>query len=237
MPGSSLLPPALVAAVREAGRAMPGGVAAFDADGTLWRDDIGEAFLHRLIELGLVKLADGGDPYAEYERRVAADRASGFAYAAQLQKGLRRTDLERVASELAKVWVAPRLIESTQALLALCRDAGLVPTVVSASPIEIVRAGVPLAGIPVERCAGMTVREDESGLLTDELVGARTYAEGKVVTLHKRGWLPIALGCGDSIYGDLAMLAAAKVPVAVAPASGTALSRECEKQAWHVVAA
>ena len=232
---NALLPAKLVAAVREAGRALPGAAAAFDADGTLWREDVGEAFLKHLIALGWVKCADGTDPYPIYEAKVAQDRAAGFAFAAQLQAGLSRAALEAEATKLAASWVAPRLIESTQALLALCRESGLVPTVVSASPIEIVRAAAPLAGVPVSRCLGMTVQAGEGGILTDAMAGPITYADGKVQALANASWLPIALACGDSNTGDLAMLKAARVAVGVAPKSGSALANECTARGWSLL--
>jgi len=229
-----LLPPQLVSAVREAGRALPGAAAAFDADGTLWRDDVGEAFLKHLCALGWIRLPGGRDPYAEYEARVAADRATGFAYAAQLQAGLRREDLLREAASLASRWVAPRLIASTQALLALCRESGLAPCIVSASPIEIVRAAVPLAGVPVARCLGMTVGE-QGGVLVEQLDGPITYAHGKVEALARAGLLPLALACGDSNTGDLPMLQAARVAVAIAPRAGSPLASEAGRRGWSVL--
>ena len=116
-----LLPPSLVCAVEEAGRSFPGASCVFDADGTLWRDDIGEAFLHHLIGLGLVKLPGGRDPYAAYEEKVHHDKATGYAYAAQLLAGLRQEHVEQVAAAFAPAWVGPRLIAATQALLALRR--------------------------------------------------------------------------------------------------------------------
>src|SRR5207249_8259681 len=79
---------ALAERIRGAGREAPGGVAAFDADGTLWREDVGEAFLRHLVSLGWVRLPDGGDPYEAYERAVDRDKRSGYVYAAQLQAGL-----------------------------------------------------------------------------------------------------------------------------------------------------
>jgi len=230
-----LLPAKLVAAVREAGRALPGAAAAFDADGTLWREDVGEAFLKHLVSIGWVRLADGSDPYELYERKVAQDRRAGFAFCAQLHAGLKRAAVEEEARKLAATWVAPRLIESTQALISLCRQSGLVPTVVSASPIEIVHAASPLAGIPIVRCLGMTVALDASGTCTAEMDGPITYADGKVDALAEASWLPIALGCGDSIYGDLAMLRAARVAVGVTPAKGSLLATECDSRGWQVL--
>ena len=229
-----LVPPALAEAVKDAGRALPGATAAFDADGTLWRDDVGEAFLRHLIELGMVKLPGGGDPYAAYEERVAQDRASGYAYAAQLQAGLRRDDVARAAANFVPEWVAPRLIASTQALLVLCAEAGLLTAVVSASAIEIVLAAAPIAGVPASRCMGMTVRA-RGGELLEELVPPITYAAGKVAALEKAHWLPVAVAGGDSLTGDLAMLSLARVPVVVAPARGSPLSAEAALRGWVVL--
>ncbi|MBS2021626.1 MAG: haloacid dehalogenase-like hydrolase [Deltaproteobacteria bacterium] len=229
---TALLPERLIAQVKEAGRALPGGTAAFDADGTLWRDDVGEAFLKQLVHVGLVKLPDGRDPYEAYEARVHQDRGAGFAYAAQLQAGVPESALVAEAKKLAPEFVPSRLIASTQALLALCTESGLRTFVVSASPIQIVRAAAPLAGVPVERLFGMTVRLDAQGRCTDELAGPSTYAEGKVQTLVLARLMPLALGCGDSIFGDLALLSAARVPVVVAPEGGNALAEEGARRGW-----
>ena len=229
-----LVSPALAAAVKDAGRALPGATAAFDADGTLWREDVGEAFLRHLIELGMVKLPSGRDPYEVYEEKVAQDKAAGYAYASQLLAGLRRDDVARAAANFAPEWVAPRLIATTQALLLLCAEAGLLTAVVSASSIEIVLAAAPIAGVPASRCMGMTVRTLR-GEFTDEIVPPVTYAEGKVAALEKAAWLPLAVAGGDSISGDLAMLSLARVPVVVAPAAGSPLAAEAAQRGWTVV--
>src|SRR5436305_13468701 len=104
---------ALVEAVRQC---EPGGIAAFDADGTLWREDVGEAFLRHLISLGWIRLPDGSDPYQAYERAVERDGRSGYAYAAQLQAGLEEARLAAEAERFARAWVPSRLIASVQEL-------------------------------------------------------------------------------------------------------------------------
>src|SRR2546423_8809939 len=107
------LPAALVQAVRAC---QPGGIAVFDADGTLWREDVGEAFLRHLVSLGWVRLPDGSDPYEAYERAVDRDKASGYAYAAQLQAGLAQEQVAIEAGRFAREWVPPRLGSDTQGL-------------------------------------------------------------------------------------------------------------------------
>ena len=60
------------------------------------------------------------------------------------------------------------------------------------------------------------------------------YAAGKVAAARQRG--RIALACGDSYQGDLALLEAADVAVAVAPASGSPLSIEARPRSWFLLA-
>ena len=228
----SALPAALAAAVKGGGP----GWAVFDADGTLWREDVGEAFLRHLVHLGWVALPDGRDPYQAYEEAVARDRAGGYAYAAQLTAGLLAAQVQAEAQRFAAHWIHPRLITETQALLALCRDAGLGCAVVSASQIDIVRAAVPHAGISWERCAGMSTRVDEAGRYTDALVEPLTYAEGKVAMAASRGWHPLQVAGGDSHTGDLALLAAARVAVVVASSAETPLALEAARRGWIVLA-
>lgn len=225
----------LVDAVTEVGRAFPGATAAFDADGTLWREDVGEAWLAHLVHKKLIRLADGRDPVAVYEALVARDRGAGFAYAAQLQAGISEALLHEEALGLVAWWVKPRLIAVVQELLALCERAGLVVTIVSASAIEIVRAAAPLAGVAAGRCVGMTVRIDAQGRCKGELVLPITYAAGKVEALAQRGLLPLALGAGDSLSGDLALLTAAKLPVVVAAKGGSPLADEARRRGWDVL--
>jgi len=227
-----LIPAQLADRVRALGQEVGGGLAVFDADGTLWREDVGEAFLRHLISLGWVRLPDGSDPYAAYERAVERDRAAGYAYAAQLQAGLEVGRVQDEADRFAASWVPPRRIAAAQALLEICQAAGLVPLVVSASPLAIVLAAAPLAGFARERCRGIEVAVRD-GRFTSDVVGPITYAEGKIATARRAG--RIALACGDSYTGDLSVMEAAQVAVAVAPASGSPLAVEARKRGWFVL--
>lgn len=227
-----MIPEALSNRIRALGRSTNGGVAVFDADGTLWREDVGEAFLRHLVSLGWVRLPDGSDPYEAYEREVDRDRAAGYAYAAQLQAGLEVGRVQEEAVRFAASWVPPRRIADALRLREICAEAGLVPMVVSASALPIVVAAGPLAGFPPERCRGIEVRI-RGGRFTAEVVEPLTYAEGKIAAARSAGAL--ALACGDSHTGDLAMLQAAQVAVAVAPVSGSPLSTEARKRGWFVL--
>jgi phosphatidylglycerophosphatase C len=218
----------LTDAVRAASAA--GGVAAFDGDGTLWREDVGEAFLRHLIASGWIRLPDGSDPYRAYERAVDRDRRSGYAYAAQLQAGLEETSVAAEAERFVRSWIPPRLIHATQDLRRACADGGLRLVVVSASPLPIVRAAAPLAGF--SECTGIEVRV-HAGRFTDEVVEPIVYAEGKVEAAARFG--PLLVACGDSLQGDLALLEAARIAVAVAPSAKSPLADEACRRGWFVL--
>jgi phosphoserine phosphatase len=193
---------------------------------------VGEAFLRHLVSLGWVRMPDGSDPYEAYERAVERDRAAGYAYAAQLQAGLESERVQAEAGRFAASWIPPRQVGDARALRELCEAAGLVPMVVSASPLPIVLASAPLAGFAQERCCGIEVRI-RGGRFTIEVVEPVTYAQGKIAAARKAG--RIALACGDSWAGDLPMMEAAQLAVAVAPASGSPLALEARKRGWFVL--
>jgi phosphoserine phosphatase len=215
--------------------AAPLGYAVFDADGTLWRDDVGEAFLRHLVQLGWVALPGGRDPYQAYEDAVRRDKRTGYAYAAQLMAGLPAAQVQAEAARFAASWVPERLLASTQALLRACRERGHVPVVVSASQIDIVRAAVIHAGIPWDCCTGMATELDRAGRYTDRLVEPLTYAEGKVAAAVDKKWGPIAVAAGDSFTGDLALLQAASAPFVVAAQGPTPLAEEAGRRGWPVL--
>jgi len=225
---ADVIPEALIEAVR--GASAPGGVAAFDADGTLWREDVGEAFLRHLVGIGWVRLPDGRDPYEAYERAVERDKRTGYLYAAQLQAGLDEAEVAAEADRFARSWVPPRLVRAALELRAACSEAGLRPVVVSASPLPIVRAAAPLAGFT--DFAGIAVRVRD-GRFTAEVLEPVTYAEGKVQAAARFG--PLIVACGDSLAGDLPLLSAARVPVVVAPSTGSPLATEAHHRGWPIL--
>lgn len=227
-----MIPAELGKQIEKLARELPAGLAVFDADGTLWREDVGEAFLRHLVSLGWVQLRDGSDPYEAYERAVDRDRKSGYAYAAQLMAGLSQAEVEKEAARFAGEWIPPRLVSDAAGLIALCRSAGLRAFVVSASARPIVLAAAPLAGIAAADCRGIetVVR---GGAYTDVVVEPVTYAQGKIAVARAAGEL--ALACGDSLLGDLPLLEAARMAVVVAPRQGSPLSAEAHRRAWAVL--
>src|SRR6266404_5671256 len=71
-------------------------IAAFDADGTLWNTDLGEAFFHYQIKNKLVPLPP--DPWGEYNRmKDHVSHTAAYVWLAQVLKGVPLTKVREWA--------------------------------------------------------------------------------------------------------------------------------------------
>lgn len=182
--------------------AQPGCVWVSDADGTLWADDIGERFLERLIK-DRILVTKEPDVWATYEAKVKADKATGYAWAAQVMAGLSEDEVNRRATAFAAEFVPAHLYPAMRALLEEARAAGCEPWIVSASNEWIVRAAAPLLGIDSAHAVGIRVAVRD-GVLTEQVVAPVTYKQGKVEAIRQRIGRTPAIVSGDSV-GDLEM--------------------------------
>ncbi len=193
-------------------------VATFDGDNTLWDCDIGEAFLRWLISGGHLQSVDGiEDIWEEYERKVAVDRVTGYAWAVQVMRGLSKETLCDQAEHFCYAW--PNWRDGMRAVVKLLQDSGVEVWLISASGLIVVRAAAPYVGIPQDMTLGMDVEVD-GGLLTDRMKEPMTANAGKVEAIEETlGIRPIA-SFGDS-RGDLEMLEYAEQAFVVGQRSRT----------------
>jgi HAD superfamily phosphoserine phosphatase-like hydrolase len=222
---------ALSAALDEPGA---GKLACFDADGTLWSEDIGEAFFRWLAAGALLPPLDPArdpfDVYAEYEARVHVSRAAGFAWAVQCMAGLVETDVRRWCRQMAVAW--PNYRPAMIGLVAGLAEAGCEVWLVSASNVWIVEASAPLVGVDPARVLGLRVAV-EDGRLTERVVPPVTCNAGKVEAIRARLGRTPDIAVGDSL-GDLEMLESARVPLVVGRADkpGAELVRIAAERGW-----
>ncbi len=190
-------------------------LACFDADGTLWNEDIGEAFFRWLAAGGLLPAVDSNrdwrSVYEEYEERVRKSRSEGYSWAVQCMAGLEEQQVRRWASQMAAAW--PNYRPAMAGLIGGLAESGWDVWLVSASNSWIVQAGAPMVGAAPANVLGIRV-EISQGRLTNEIVRPVTCNRGKVEAIEKTlGRLP-DLAVGDSL-GDLEMLESAKLPLVV----------------------
>lgn len=214
-----------------------GAVAAFDADGTLWRGDVGEDLLRYLLAENLLPACRGRQGvYEEYERRVSLNPAQAYGWAVEIMAGLEEAALVEHCERFFERRYAGRIFGYVRPLLKALSKAGLESYVVSASPIWAVVPGAKVLGIPPGRVIAVSSAVEE-GKLTSVLHSPLPCGEGKVEALKARSLRPVlAVGNGDL---DLPMLAYAQAGWAVAPFedSGNQLIQEATRRGWPVIRA
>jgi len=186
-------------------------VAVFDADGTLWYDDIGEAFARWLVEGDLLKGTHADSFWDEYERRVNESRIDGYTWVIQVMAGLPEADVKLWCRQLAAAWSNYR--PGMKALIAGLEQEGYETWICSASNRWIVRATAPYVGIPDERVLGIETQVAD-GLLTTRPIYPRPCNQGKVDAIQKHIGVKPVFAFGDSM-GDFEMLAWAVQPMVV----------------------
>jgi HAD superfamily phosphoserine phosphatase-like hydrolase len=186
-------------------------VAVFDADGTLWYEDIGEAFARWLVEGDLLKMVHKRSFWDDYERRVAESRIEGYTWVVQVMAGLPEADLQRWARQLAAAW--PNYRPAMKTLIAGLQQEGFETWICSASNRWIVHATAPYVGIPEDRVLGIETQVVD-GLLTTKPVYPRPCNQGKVDAIQKHIGVKPVFAFGDSM-GDFEMLAYAEQPLVV----------------------
>ena len=182
-------------------------VAAFDADGTLWKCDMGENFFQYKIENKLVQLPV--DPWAEYERMKLESHPAAYLWLAQICNGKELIDVRKWAkAALGKFKPSVPTFPWMKELIAFLKAEGVKVHIVTASITWAVEPAASLMGVAFEDVIGIEtwVRE---GVVTQEQKGPITYREGKVTGLLERtgGKKPV-LAAGNTL-GDFALLESA----------------------------
>jgi phosphatidylglycerophosphatase C len=206
---------------------------AFDADGTLWRGDVGEELLRYLCSHQLLPQRSGDGVYEEYERKVERDPADAYAFAVEVMAGFDEGRLNALCADVFARRFLGRLFPFTRPLLAAVSARGYAPWIVSASPSWIIAAGAAALGVPTAQVIAVHA-EVEDRRLTRHVHRPIPCGEGKVALLKGRGLAPVlAFGNGEL---DQPMLEYASAAVVVAPhgEGGNGLVRAAVQRRWPV---
>ena len=219
-------------AVPEFVRALPddgaGQIALFDADGTLWCDDVADDFVRWLIDQGHV--ATGG-LWDEYLRVYREDHGAGCELMLRFYAGSALADIRRLAQrwwgQADRRWILPAL-ESLRWLAAR----GYSNWIVTGSPTETMR---PLLGVlPIDRIVGMDFEVDSNGIITGALAGMACTDEGKALKVrHLYGPGPISFAAGNGSLDEAMIALSERVAWAVYP--NAEFAQVAERRGWHVL--
>jgi phosphoserine phosphatase len=223
-PEIDIPPDALARSLRgEAGTALVSrlrgapGLAAFDADGTLWDGDLGEAVLLDLIAAR--RLRDPPpDPWANYLALFERGPAEAFAYAGRLMAGLSEGEVRDTSARVFAAEFAARVFPETRWLLETLVARGWDVYIVSASNRWSIEVAAEALGLRRDRVVALDL-ETEDGTLTDRVCLPVPTLEGKPTLLRMRTGRNPDLAFGNSAL-DIPLLLSAAVPVAVGLLSG-----------------
>jgi phosphoserine phosphatase len=195
----ALVPDFVMALPRAEGDAL----AVFDADGTLWTDDVADDFTCWMIDEGHV------DPerWKEYMRIYAADPPTGCEFLLTFYTGMTPATLAGFVQtwwdhHAHRRWI-PQVVESLHRVA----DRGYAVWIVSGTPTDFL---LPLEQmLPVAEVVAMDFALDTEGRITGQPAGIPCAGEGKARKLRSLlAGRAVALGVGNgSLDGPMMTLA------------------------------
>jgi phosphoserine phosphatase len=164
---------------RPAGRA----VAAFDADGTLWNTDLGEAFFEYQIKNQLIPLPP--DPFGHDNwMKEHVSHTAAYLWLAQILKGVPLTKVRDWAEKSVASQPLPVFEEQLRVLEKL-KELKVEIYIVTASIKWAVEPGALRIGLGAEDVIGIETAV-VNGLVTETPHGVITYREGKAAAILAR---------------------------------------------------
>lgn len=188
-------------------------VAVFDADGTLWRGDIGEEFLrHQLKEKQLLGVPKGlrlDELWITYWSAVQQGRAAeAYNWPAQWNAGVEESVLLKWARVFYDHHYKDKVFPQMAELVRLFKDLRFEVWVVSASMRWIVQVGAESLGISCNHVIGASVQVI-GGKLTSELAHPVPYRDQKAVLIEKYIQVDPLFAAGNT-YWDRELIATSK---------------------------
>lgn len=181
-------------------------VAVLDADGTLWRGDLGTGFCRWLLRKGHMPEANRPEfvrSWRQWKRGKMGD-IEMFKQMVTCMKGMKETKVRRLADTYFRRALEPQVYRPMKALIQSLKDSGVDVHVVSGTNGVVLGPALKKLGIPRDHIMGMDVAI-EHGRLTDRFTRV-TWQQGKVQAIDQAlGGRPVVAAAGDS-YGDLAMI-------------------------------
>jgi phosphoserine phosphatase len=217
-------------------------VATFDADGTLWRGDIGEAFFQHQIERRTIPRAPKRNPWNTYlKESTEGDSAKAYGWLAQWNAGVAEAELNRWCEQFFNEYWTKNVFDPMRELTHTLLNAGFEVWVISGSIRWIVQAGVKGFGIQEDRVLGSSV-EVENGVLTDRIEGLVPYRASKAKLIETIIGKKPLFAAGNTFWDKEMLATASEMALAIAsendgePNHGSEqkLRRHAESVKWLV---
>ncbi len=155
-------------------------IAAFDADGTLWDIDLGEAFFQYQIDQRLVSLPPS--PWDFYQDLKKKDPKEAYLWLAQINQGQKIETVRRWAEQAIKEHSPIPVFDEQKKVVNLFASKGVKIYIVTASIAWAVEPAAKLMGLDMDSVVGVETLV-ENDLITHNQKGIITYQMGKVEAL------------------------------------------------------
>jgi len=214
-------------------------VAAFDADGTLWNADLGEAFFKWQIQNSALPNLPP-DPWDYYRQEKEADDPSpAYLWLAQINHGQSLQQVQTWAESAVKAQEPLPIFEDVQRLIEWLHNQKVEVYIVTASVKWAVEPGARRLGVDADHVLGVSTRIQD-GMVQHQQDGLITYREGKAQALQQKTGRKAFLCCGNTM-GDFALLESAsqlRLAVGAAPTghelfdTEERLRQEAQRRGW-----
>lgn len=210
------------------------GLAVFDADGVLWREDAGNTFLlwqvknHILLPETEREARDGWEAYTRGE----LGELELAVLCASVLRGLPEAQVAAQSEAFFNEHILPHAVPETHRWARRLQDAGIEVWLVSGSHRWLIAAAARVLGLSADRLLAVSV-EVEDGLCTGEVPEPVTYGAGKAHAIRRQlpGRQP-DFAIGNTI-ADRYMLEMAPFAVAFEPDAD--LLALAEERGWAVI--
>ena len=173
---------------------------AFDADGTLWHDDLGDAFFEWAAQDAGLLSKSALHRYKQLEKHHPE---VAYQFAVSSLKGLKREQLQEIAREFTNNWVKDRWREGVWEVAEFAKERGFRLVIVSATA-EVLLLTIDRVKEIFDDVYGIRNKVQDPKL-SRKLQRPVTYGVGKLVLLKQVYNKPPFVAFGDS-KGDLPML-------------------------------
>lgn len=178
--------------------------AAFDADGTLWANDVGENFFQYQIDHCPIDVLKTIDPWAHYLELKKKHPPTAYLWLAQICKNFTFSEVANWAHSAAQMRNPELFVQQKQLILEL-QNRGIRVFVVSASVEWAVAGALDVVGLQNVTAIGVKTKIINS-VVTDTQDSFITWREGKKsALLEQTQSVAPMLSCGNTL-GDQHLL-------------------------------
>ena len=193
----------LMAVIEQAQQGLSHKIAVFDADGTLWPEDVGFGFFEYQIKNQL--LAEG-DFFQNINEFYKENQSKTCSLILQKNKGVSSDQYISWCRDFFKTDPLRVFSFSKKSSLEYLKDLGAAVYLVSASPQWVVEQAVKYHDLPVDVVVGMQVVLDSQKVMTDQMVYPLSVGSGKVSAFLKNSQHRTPFFVSGNTISDLDLL-------------------------------